>query len=69
MILVGLRLGWLPFFRSLLVLFQIGENVANERMILVQLVAVGLLDCFGGMLLVSVLDKDVTLQQCMSFDG
>ena len=61
MVLVRLGLRRVPFLRGLLVHFQIGEKIADESVILVQFVAVGLLHGLGSVLLVRVFDKDVSL--------
>ena len=61
MILVRLWLGRLPLLRSLFIHLKIGKEIADESVILVQLVAVRLLHGFGGMLFVAVLDENVTL--------
>ena len=61
MIFVGLWLGWMPLLGSLFVHLQIGKEIADESVVLVQLVAVRLLNGLGGMLFVAVLDENVTL--------
>ena len=62
-ILVRLGFGRLPFLRRLLIHFQIGEDVTDESVILVQFVSVGLFDCLGGVLLRGVFDENITLKK------
>ena len=67
MILVRLGFGRLPFLGRFLVHFQIGEDVADESVILVQFVTVRLFDGLSGVLLRSVFDEDITLKKNIKY--
>ena len=48
LVLVGGGSGGLPFVRDVEIFLKVGEEIHDERVLLVQLVVVGALDCLQG---------------------